>query len=267
MEKTSGSDGTAENRELLVERDGHVLMVTLNRPERKNALTPVMRQELNRVILEAGADDSVRCFLFTGAGDAFCAGADVGALEAAVGSGADRNRPHMPWTPVHCGVFKPSVCAVNGVCASGGLHFLSDCEIVIGSDTSSYLDTHLDVGQVTTMEAIGLARRMPLGPIFRMALLGRAERLSAEEALRVHLISEVVPKAQLMSRALELAHTVASHSPAAVQASLKTIWKTYEPKLTRDNHDGYAAVLAHRDHPDAAEGPRAFLEKRPPRWA
>lgn len=267
MGQSSNPEAPAEDRELLVEQDGHVLIVTLNRPQRKNALTPVMRQELNRVILEAGENDSVRCFLFTGAGDAFCAGADVGALEKAIVSRKGRDRPHLPWTPVHCGVFKPSVCAVNGVCASGGLHFVSDCEIVIGSDTSSYLDTHVDVGQVTTMEAIGLARRMPLGPIFRMALLGRSERLSAEEALRVHLISEVVPKAELRSRALELAHRVASHSPAAVQASLKTIWKSFEPRLTRDNQDGYVAVLAHRDHPDATEGPRAFLERRPPRWA
>lgn len=265
MSDTTGK--WTESDELLVEQEGHVLVITLNRPARKNALTPGMRDGLHRLIMKAATDDSVRCFLFTGAGDAFCAGADVGSLEKAIVSGEAQGRPHMPWTPLHCGVFKPSVVAVNGVCASGGLHFLSDCEIVIGSDTSSYLDTHVDVGQVTTMEAIGLARRMPLGPIMRMAILGRAERLNAAEALRVHLISEIVPQAQLMTRARELAQTIASHSPAAVQSSLRTIWRAYEPNLTRDNHDGYAAVLAHRDHPDAKEGPRAYLEKRPPRWA
>lgn len=250
-----------------VEREGHVLIITLNRPERLNALSLDMRTTLQEVLMAAGDDPSVRSILFTGEGRGFCSGADAENLQSSTSDDMETRRSQRRhFTPRHCHIYKPTICAVNGICAGAGLHFVSDCDIVIAADTAQFVDTHVDVGQVTVQEPVGLARRMPMGPVLRMAILGKAERLNAQQALNVHMVSEVVPVDQVKARGLELAKIAASVSPAAVQASLKAFWESYEPGMTKSTDDGYEAVLAHRDHPDAGEGPRAFMEKRPPVW-
>jgi enoyl-CoA hydratase/carnithine racemase len=155
---------------------------------------------------------------------------------------------------------------VNGVCAGAGLHFVADSDIVIASSAASFVDTHVNVGQVTALEPIGLMRRMALGDVLRMVILGKAERLTAVQAKDARMISEVLEPDQLMPRAMELARIAAAVSPAAVKTSLKAIWHSLDMTLSQSYEVGYDMLIRYRSHPDASEGPRAFLEKREPNW-
>jgi enoyl-CoA hydratase/carnithine racemase len=123
------------------------------------------------------------------------------------------------------------------------------------------------MGQVTALEPIGLMQRISLTKVLRMVILGKAEKLSAAQALECEMISEVVAPADLLSRAIELGQIAAAVSPAAVQTSLRAIWNSLELPLTRAYEEGFEALIRHRSHPDAKEGPAAFLAKRPPKWS
>ncbi len=251
-----------------VEKSGHFLTLRLNRPDRKNALNRNMQRALENVWTEAKTDDDVRVVIVTGAGNAFCAGADVGQLKNSADNEATLEDDPIPkFTARQCSLYKPVICAVNGVCAGAGLHFVADSDIVIASDTASFVDTHVNVGQVTALEPIGLLRRMSLTPVLRMVVLGKAERLSAQDALDCQMVSEVVHHDNLMKRALDLAEIIAAVSPAAVQKSLKAVWESMELPLAKAYENGMDLIVSHRKHPDAKEGPAAFLEKRPPVWA
>lgn len=251
-----------------VERDGHVLVLTLNIPEKLNPITPEVQSRLESLFTEAKADPGVRALVLTGAGRGFCSGADTGRLENRAQTKASEQFEEglAKFTPRMAELYKPTICAVNGVCAGGGLHFVSDCSIVICSESATFLDTHVSVGQVTAMEPIGLSRRIPLESVFRMVVLGRHERISAQRALQLNMVSEVLPPDQLMPRALELARMAASASPAAMSKSLQAIWKSLDMPLSEAEKMAFEVVINHRTHPDALEGPVAFREKRNPVW-
>jgi enoyl-CoA hydratase/carnithine racemase len=250
-----------------VERDGGVLIITLNRPAQLNALTRPMIRELAAVITAAGEDSSVRAMVFTGEGRGFCSGADARRLrESAALSLEERLATRPYFTPRMCKVFKPSICAVNGICAGAGLHFVADCDIVIASQAAEFTDTHVNIGQVTALEPIGLSRRMNVGALLRMMVLGKAERLSASQALAAGMISEVLAPDRLLDRAMELAALAATGSPRAVSESLRALWESFDMPIEQAYDNGYEILARHRDHPDATEGPTAFLEKRDPVW-
>ncbi|PJG48391.1 hypothetical protein CAF53_09160 [Sphingobium sp. LB126] len=245
-----------------------ILTVRLNRPDRLNALTRPMLNELGEIFTRAGASPDVRVILFTGEGRGFCAGADAQSLANSAEQTVQQRLAQRPrFTPRMAGIWKPSICAVNGVCAGAGLHFVSDLDIVIASEQASFTDTHVNVGQVTALEPIGLARRIPLGAVLRLVTMGKAERLTAQDARELHLVSEVVPHDRLMARAREIAAIVAAVSPQAVQKSLQSVWESFEMPLSEAYDRGYETLMRHRDHPDAKEGPAAFLAKRAPVWS
>jgi enoyl-CoA hydratase/carnithine racemase len=257
------------NSPLLVERRGHVAVLTFNRPDRLNAMDPTMRAALEQAWGELGADPEVRAIVTTGAGDrAFCSGADVGGLEQTMSDAATATTQPFPrFTARWSHVYKPVICAVNGVCAGAGLHFVACSDIVIASENATFLDPHVDVGQVTALEPIDLSRRIPLEAVLRMVVLGRSERISAQRAYQLGMVSEVLRLADLRDRALELAEIAASKSPAAMQASLRSVWEGLDRGLSDAQQHGWDLLLAHRAHPDASEGPKAFREKRAPVWA
>lgn len=252
---------------LLSKRDGPITTIVLNRPARHNAISQAMKDAFAAVWRDIGSDPDVRVVVITGAGEkAFCSGADVKEMSAK-GDRAREAYPPAMLTARHAGVFKPTIVAVNGVCAGGGLHFVADGDIVIASENATFLDPHVHVGQVSALEPIGLAARgVSLGVVLRMVLLGRAQRLDAQHALASGLVTEVVPADRLMDRAHELARTVASASPAAVQASLRAIWNSRNKGLETGLREGWDEIMEHWSHPDAVEGPRAFAEKRTPGW-
>ncbi|MGC9537451.1 enoyl-CoA hydratase/isomerase family protein [Streptomyces sp. UG1] len=253
---------------LEVEVDGPVAIIALDRPDRLNALSPRMQQELRSVWAALDSDPDLRVAVLTGSGErAFCSGADVATVaDVSRRRTSDYDRENY-FTPQQAHVRKPTICAVNGVCAGAGLHFVSDCDFAIAGDNATFTDPHVTVGQVSALEPIGLARRMPLGAVMRMVLLGRGERLSAQRAYELGLVTEVVPAADLRKRALELARTVAEGSPAAIAVSREAVYESLELPLHEALRRGFVLLRAHADHhPDAQEGPRAFFEKRPPQW-
>ena len=258
---------TTDAPELLVERHGHVLQLTLNRPDSLNALNGPLQALMESTLRGAGDDPDVRAVVITGAGRAFCSGADVSGLsQGAVSSNDPKDHRYPQFTIRQLRIYKPTICAVNGVCAGAGLHYVADSDIVIASDKASFVDTHVNVGQVTALEPIGLLQRMSLDAVLRMVILGKAERLSAQKALELGMISEVTSPEDLVPRALELAQIAASVSPAAVQRSIKAIWESLDRPLDQAYVNGFDILIRHRSHPDALEGTRAFLEKRQPAW-
>ena len=262
-------ESPVQEPELLSTRDGHVLLLTLNRPAQLNAVSRTLQEALERTLLDADADPSVRVIVITGAGRAFCSGGDVSSLNAGATLSIDEQLaiPEPKWTARMAKVYKPTIVAVNGVCAGAGFHFVIDSDIVIASEKASFLDPHVNVGQVSALEPIGLIRKVPMACVLRMVILGKAERLSAQQALEERIVSEVVPPDQLLPRAMELAHIAASVSPRAVRESLRLIWESLEMPLAQAYERGLEALIRHRAHPDAEEGTRAFMEKRDPIWA
>ena len=252
------------NEPVLVERDGYVALVTLNDPDTLNALSTEMMQELGRVWPELDADPKCRVVVLTGAGErGFCSGLRAQNIDTDPGK---RPSGYPRFTPRQCGLWKPVVVAVNGTCASGGLHFLSHAEIVIASENARFLDTHVTVGQVSGLEATCLARRIPVEVVLRMVVLGRSERLDAQKALQLGLVSEVLPQDQLLDRAMELAGVAASNSPHAIRHSLQALWEGLNLGLDDALANAWNHIVEHRSHPDSREGGRAFLEKRTPNW-
>jgi enoyl-CoA hydratase/carnithine racemase len=132
-------------------------------------------------------------------------------------------------TAWHLGISTPVICAVNGVCAGGGLHFVADADIVIASANATFVDPHVSVGQAVAYEEIALAKSSPMEPIMRMSLVGRHERMSARRAYQLGIISQVVDApGELRSEASKLAEKIAKNSPSALAASKRAIWAALE---------------------------------------
>jgi enoyl-CoA hydratase len=256
---------------LLVERHGPVGWLIFNRPEQLNAMNARMRDELADAWKELDGDPAVRVIVHTGAGRAFQTGVDVQEL-ATDGQGMERYRDSVErwdlhFTSWHQEVWKPVVTAVNGICCGGAFHWVADADIVIAASDAQFFDPHVSVGQVVAIEAIGLIRKMPVEAVMRMAFLGKYERMSARRAYELGMISEVVdPPERLRERAQELGETIARNSPAAMAATKKALWAALEHGLTEASRVGAGHLTSMWGHPDQEEGPRAFAEKREPRW-
>ena len=208
---------------LVVERDGPVGWLLNDRPEQLNAMNNAMRDEFADAWLELDRDPAVRVIVHSGNGRAFQTGVDVSEL-ASDGQGMERYRSSMEdfdvhFTAWHQQVWKPVITAVNGICCGGGFHWVADADIVIAASDAQFFDPHVSVGQVVAIEAIGLMRKMPVEAVMRMAFMGRHERMGADRALELGMISEVVdPPERLRERAQELGETIARNSPAAMAA-------------------------------------------------
>lgn len=254
---------------LRVERRGRVLVVTIDRPDRMNALSYAVRAGLRDLWLSLSADPEIRAIVVTGAGTrAFCTGMDL--KDAAEAGGPRPVGPNvsdeLTTTPLECDCWLPTIVAVNGVCTGSGLHFIADADIVVASADASFLDTHVSVGQVAAIEPITLVPRIGLGNALRLAVLGRHGRIDAQEAHRISLVDEVVEPDRLLDRAIELAEMATTGSPGAIEASKRAIRGALERPMADAMQHGWEYLVAFRDHPDNKEGPQAFAEKREPRW-
>jgi len=257
---------------LKVERHGPVGWLINNRPEQLNAMTAAMRDEFAVAWKELDADPAVRVIVHTGEGRAFQTGVDVHEI-ASDGVGMLRYRESVEnwdlhFTAWHQQVWKPVITAVNGICAGGGFHWVADADIVIAASDATFFDPHVSVGQVVAIEAIGLLRKMPAEAVMRMAFVGRYERMPAQRAYELGMISQIVdPPEKLRDAAQELAEKIAKNSPAAMAATKKALWGAFEQGLTDACKAGAAELVSMWGHPDQTEGPLAFAEKREPQWA
>lgn len=259
------SVSTSPTSNLIVERDSGVVTVYLNRPDRINALSAGLMQDLRTLWSELAADPDLRCVILTGSGRGFCSGADVDLLSS---DRSDENRSvddELAFLPGDR-LDVPVIVAVNGVCAGGGLHFVADADIALASTKASFLDPHVGVGQVTALEPLTLLPRVRADVLMRMVLLGSGERLNAVAAERAGLVSEVIAPEELLSRARELAAQIVKGSPTAIAVSRK-ILRTAEAETVADHlARGWDLLRDHWQHPDSDEGPAAWSERREPRW-
>ena len=256
---------------LQVERRGPVGWLINDRPEQLNAMSAHMRDEFAVAWKELDGDPEVRVIVHTGNGRAFQTGVDVSEI-ASDGVGMERYRESLEkwdlhFTSWHQGVWKPVITAVNGLCAGGAFHWVADADIVIAASDAQFFDPHVSVGQVVSVEAIGLMRKMPVEAVMRMAFVGRYERMTAQRAYELGMISEIVdPPEKLRDRAQELAEAIAKNSPAAMRATKKALWGALEMGLTDACKAGAKELVSMWGHPDQTEGPLAFAEKRQADW-
>ena len=245
------------------------LVIRLNRPSRGNALVPQMRDSVVDAWRRADSDDAVRVVVVTGTGSRhFCTGVDVGGV-AATGKTTTGDGPvaeEIVWSPLLAGVQKPVICAVNGLTAGGGLHFVADADIVVAGEHVDFLDTHVSVGMVGGVENVSLTRRLPIGTVMRMTLQGRSYRLSARRAYDLGLVDELCPPGEELATALGIAAEIAKNSPEALRLSKQAVWESIGLDHLAAAEQAWDLVKGHRSHPDFLEGPRAFAESRAPEW-
>jgi len=256
---------------LEIERHGPVGWLINNRPDQLNAMSAQMRDEFAVAWKELDADPDVRVIVHTGNGRAFQTGVDVTEI-AGDGVGMERYRDSMEnfdlhFTAWHQQVWKPVITAVNGLCAGGAFHWVADADVVIAASDAQFFDPHVSVGQVVSIEAIGLMRKMPVEAVMRMAFVGRYERMDAQRAYELGMVSQVVdPPENLREEAQALAEKIARNSPAAMRATKKALWGALEMGLTDACRAGARELVSMWGHPDQTEGPRAFAEKRDAEW-
>ncbi len=256
---------------LRLEVHGPVGWLIFNRPEAANAMDAAMFDEMERAWAELDADPNVRVIVNTGEGKAFQTGLDMVQLARHPDALRDQSRrtkrADLRLSAWHNGVSKPVIAAVNGICAGGGLHFVCDADIAIASVDAEFVDPHVSVGQASAFETIGMLQKVPFEAVMRMALVGRHERMSAQRALELGMISQIVdPPDRLREEAQDLAEKIARNSPAAMAATKRALWNALETGLTDACKAGAQELVSMWGHPDQTEGPQAFAEKRPPEW-
>jgi enoyl-CoA hydratase/carnithine racemase len=214
----------------LVERtDDGVATITLNRPEAMNSFNQRMREEFQAVWAELNGDAETRAVVLQAAGDrAFSTGIDVKqGIEHPDNIWAKRDPGEM-LGPKSNKVWKPVICAVQGMAAGGAFYWISESDIVICSETATFFDPHVSYGMVAALEPIGLVHRIGVGQALRIALMGLDERVTADTALRIGMVTEVVPVEELRERAHEIAATIAAKPTAAVQGTVRAIWESLD---------------------------------------
>ena len=255
---------------LVVDVSDGIGWLVLDRPDAGNAFDALMLDELEAAWTELDADPDVRVIINAANGKAFCTGMDV----VQVARDKDAMHKHSRRTrdatlkisSWHCEVWKPVIAAVNGVCAGGGLHLIADADIVIASDQATFVDPHVSVGQAVAYEAITLLRKSPMEAIIRMALCGKGERITAQRAYELGIVSEVVAAEQLRTVAEQLAAAIATNSPTAMRATKKALWRSLEVGITQAKREARNEIWRLRNHPDHAEGVRAWRDRRQANW-
>jgi enoyl-CoA hydratase/carnithine racemase len=234
----------------------HVAIITLDRPEQLNSFNRQMAEEIASVWAEVRDTDAIHAVVLRAAGErAFSTGIDVkeGAwwLDQNVWNQED---PGASLSPKHHKVWKPVVAAVHGMCAGGGQYFINEADIIICSDDATFFDPHANGGIVSALEPIGMLHRgVPLGDVLRWALMGNEERIGAETALRLGLVTEVVRREELWSRAHEIAAEIAARRPEAIQGTVRAIWESLDMMRSIALQNGLA--YTHIGNPRKGERP------------
>jgi E-phenylitaconyl-CoA hydratase len=250
------------------EKDGRIVTIAIRRPEAMNAMDRDTSRELAEALQDFDQDEQLRVALLTGAGDkAFSAGAD---LKKMYGRAEDGNIREL-WDTERqwrlgqrLQVWKPIIAAINGYCLAGGLELAMGCDIRIASETASFGCPEVRWGILHGYGALRLPKTIPLSAAMELLLTG--ERITAQEAYRLGIVSRVVPPAELMPTARRLAEKICANGPLAVRVTKELAWRGLEMSLD-EGLRLYAALGALvRASEDAREGPRAFAEKRQPQF-
>ena len=254
--------GTQEHGRVRFERDGEIAILTLDRPSKLNAYTPEMFEELSEHVETFEHDEGLRVAILTGAGQkSFCAGADLGETVSKITSGAPRHFSDIT-KRFFSTIYKPVIAAVNGICIAGGLEMMGGTDLRIAVPDATF-----GLGEVRWGITPGggshirLPRQIHGQLPWRSSSPGAPSRLSA--AYEIGLINKIVEPKDLLDEALSLARTIASNAPLAVQAAKEIAVRGMGLEGPRLEYYISGRVLTTED---AKEGPRAFAEKRPPRY-
>jgi enoyl-CoA hydratase/carnithine racemase len=206
-----------------------VARVTLDRPKRLNAFNKRMCHEVADAWRRIKHDPEINAVVLRASGDrAFSAGLDVRERYEQPDDVWNHEDPGELLSPKWQKLWKPVVCAVQGICTGGAFYFVNEADIVICSEDATFFDSHVTFGMVSAIEPIGLMRRIGLGDTLRMALRGNDERVGAATALRIGLVTEIVPAEELWARADEIARSVAAKPAAATQGTVRAIWESLD---------------------------------------
>ncbi|MCU1603037.1 MAG: dpgD 1 [Frankiales bacterium] len=207
----------------------HVATVTLNRPDKLNAFNQQMLDEFRDLWPRIQRDDDVHAVVLRAAGErAFCTGVDVAEGIDLPDNVWSQDDPGAALGPRANRCWKPVVAAVHGMVAGGAFYWLNEADIIISAEDAQFFDPHVSYGMTSALEPIGLARRIPLGEVLRWALIGLDERMSAQRALQIGLVSELVPYAGLWGRAAQIAAIIAAKPPVATQGTVRAIWESLD---------------------------------------
>jgi enoyl-CoA hydratase/carnithine racemase len=265
-----------EDADLLADRDGPVLTLTINRPERRNAMTWEVIADLRREVARAKADPAVRVVVLAGAGDqAFCAGADLSGMvprdPAAAGGESDEYALHHQargWLAElfeelwHLG--KPTIARIQGWAMAGGFGLALACDMVIASERARFGAPELNVGLWPYMVTVPMLRSMPPKKALELMLTSRV--VGAEEAERIGFVTSVVPEAQLDDEVRAMALLLASKPPGVMRLGRESFYAVLDSAATEALPYLHSMLTVTSQTAEAAEGIAAFAEKRPPAW-
>ncbi|HEV7250001.1 MAG TPA: enoyl-CoA hydratase-related protein [Shinella sp.] len=241
-----------------------VLRLTLNRPDKLNALSKDLLGELTGLLRDARDDASVGCVILTGAGRAFSAGADISdMLERGVASYADPARLAR-WAEIQ-DFPKPIIAAVNGFALGGGLELALLCDIIFAADTAKFATPEINIG---SFPGDGGTQRLPrlVGRSFAMQMVLTGQMVDAALAERKGLVSEIMPLEALAERSLEIASAIAAQSVAITPYAKRAVKAAEEHSLAAGLRIEHALTVEAFDTEDRMEGLRAFAEKRKPKF-
>jgi enoyl-CoA hydratase/carnithine racemase len=246
--------------------DGHVATITYNRPEALNAIDAAVRADLNRAFARFRDQEDAWVAIVTGAGRAFCVGADIRNVAGAAGdfAGTFWERPTVNSFESGWEIFKPVIAAVNGHCLGYGLTLVTWCDFVIASEEATFGFPEVRLGIPTIVGAIRLPER--IGWERAMELLLTGERIDARRALEIGLAGRVVPAADLMTEAHRLADRLLAAAPLAVRATKEMAVRARNLPLTEAIRFGETMRRLVSATADAAEGSAAARDRRPPTW-
>ncbi|CAN7742854.1 enoyl-CoA hydratase-related protein [Mesorhizobium amorphae] len=239
-----------------------IRLLTLNRPDKLNALSKALLGELSQLLAGYDTDEEVRCVVLTGAGRAFAAGADISdMLERGVASYADPERLAC-WRAIE-GFTKPIIAAVNGYALGGGLELALLCDIIIASQTAQFGTPEIKIG---SFPGDGGTQRLPrlVGKSFAMQMVLTGDMVNATLAERKGLVSEVVAADRLLPRALEIAAAIAAKSVAITPYAKKAVLAAFETELQSGLEIEHRLTVEAFGKEDRIEGLRSFAEKRAP---
>lgn len=238
-----------ERETILFDVADNIATITLNRPDVLNSFNDAMAADMTWAWETVRDDDDIHCVVLQANGDrAFCTGIDI---TTAADPWFMKENAWNTFDPgeslgpkLRHKVWKPIVCAVHGLCAGGAQYFVNESDIVICSDDAVFFDPHANVGIVSALEPMGLLHRgVPLGDVLRWALMGNEERITAETALRLGLVTEVVPRDELRSRAQAIASSIARRNPKAIQGTIRAIWESLDMTRTAALQNGVSYTL------------------------
>jgi enoyl-CoA hydratase len=249
---------------VLVERDGAIAVVLLNRPDQLNALSDELMEELVSALAELDRDEGVRAIVLGGSGRAFAAGADIGELAQASAIDLYYQRRIERWDAIR-GLWTPLIAAVSGYCLGGGCELAMACDLIVASESAQFGQPETGLGIIP---GAGGTQRLTraVGKALAMDVILSGRRLSADEALAAGLVARVVPNAAWLEEAKALAREIAEKGPVGTRLAKESVDRAFETTLTAGLEAERRALYLAFASEDAKEGLTAFTEKRKPEF-